>query len=493
MVVAVTPSAVLGFDSVRDHGRRPAGLLFRIPREQLTSQVHQRVNVRVLELVDDRPAPRRARGLARPDPPHRRRAQGAAADRAARWAAGAPRRTLWTVPRIPTSRLARTAKFGGLVAGQGARWAGTRGQPRAHRRAGRRGPRRAGAARRRRARRAARADEGRGDEDRPGPLDRRLRPGPRGRARGVQGAPRGAARRRPAGAVQGMRKVVERGPRRAARRPLRRLRRERRSPRRRSARSTAPRRTTARDVAVKVQYPGVAEAVETDLRNASCCSRSSSAWRPGSTPRRSRAELRERIGEELDYEIEAQNQRRVARAFRGHPFILRPRRRHRAVDAPRARHRVRRGPRLRRRQAARPRRERDRFAEICFRFFYGLLSRERARRRRPAPGQLPAAPTTAASASWTSASCAGSTPTTSRASARWPRAVIAGDADGVHRCLAELGYLPDPDAFDPERVLDAAARPPASGTSRPASAASTPSTCATSMESSSSPRSPYFD
>ena len=53
MVVAVTPTAVLGFDSVRDHGRRPTGLLFRLPRERLSSRVHQRVNVRILELVDD--------------------------------------------------------------------------------------------------------------------------------------------------------------------------------------------------------------------------------------------------------------------------------------------------------------------------------------------------------------------------------------------------------------------------------------------------------
>ncbi len=53
MVVAVTRSAVLGFDSARDHGRRPTRLLFNIPREHLTPKVHQRVNVRILELVDD--------------------------------------------------------------------------------------------------------------------------------------------------------------------------------------------------------------------------------------------------------------------------------------------------------------------------------------------------------------------------------------------------------------------------------------------------------
>ena len=53
MVVAVTPTAVLGFDSVRDHGRRPTAMLFNLPRGQLTARVHQRVNVRILELVDD--------------------------------------------------------------------------------------------------------------------------------------------------------------------------------------------------------------------------------------------------------------------------------------------------------------------------------------------------------------------------------------------------------------------------------------------------------
>ena len=36
-------------------------------------------------------------------------------------------------------------------------------------------------------------------------------------------------------------------------------------------------------------------------------------------------EIRDRIEEELDYELEAQNQRALARIFRGHPFIVVPR------------------------------------------------------------------------------------------------------------------------------------------------------------------------
>src|ERR671924_379410 len=35
-------------------------------------------------------------------------------------------------------------------------------------------------------------------------------------------------------------------------------------------------------------------------------------------------EIRARIGEELDYELEVQNQRALARIFRGHPFIMVP-------------------------------------------------------------------------------------------------------------------------------------------------------------------------
>ena len=35
-------------------------------------------------------------------------------------------------------------------------------------------------------------------------------------------------------------------------------------------------------------------------------------------------EIRERIVEELDYELEAQNQRSLARIFAGHPFIVVP-------------------------------------------------------------------------------------------------------------------------------------------------------------------------
>lgn len=51
MIVGVTPTQVCGFAAARR--RREAGaLVFRVPRAQLDVKVHQRVNVRVLELID---------------------------------------------------------------------------------------------------------------------------------------------------------------------------------------------------------------------------------------------------------------------------------------------------------------------------------------------------------------------------------------------------------------------------------------------------------
>ena len=79
-----------------------------------------------------------------------------------------------------------------------------------------------------------------------------------------------------------------------------------------------------RVVAVKIQYPGVAEALEADLRNAGMIMRLAKAIAPGLDAKAVARELRERVMEELDYEYEAQNQRSFARAYRDHPFIYVP-------------------------------------------------------------------------------------------------------------------------------------------------------------------------
>jgi predicted unusual protein kinase regulating ubiquinone biosynthesis (AarF/ABC1/UbiB family) len=139
------------------------------------------------------------------------------------------------------------------------------------------------------------------------------------------------------------------------------------------------------EVAVKIQYPGVAEAVETDLRNATLLLPLVRRLAPGLDAKALAAEMRERIGEELDYELEAQNQRRIERRMRGHPFVAVPRVR---TDLSTRRVLVSEDIEGERFEAVRRAEEpqRDRYGEIVFRFFFGLLYRDRIALGDPHPG-----------------------------------------------------------------------------------------------------------
>jgi predicted unusual protein kinase regulating ubiquinone biosynthesis (AarF/ABC1/UbiB family) len=76
-----------------------------------------------------------------------------------------------------------------------------------------------------------------------------------------------------------------------------------------------------RAVAVKVQYPGVGDAIEADLRNTDLLGALLKQGFGGLDPDEMVAEIKERLTEELDYRREATNQARFAEFFRGHPFI----------------------------------------------------------------------------------------------------------------------------------------------------------------------------
>jgi predicted unusual protein kinase regulating ubiquinone biosynthesis (AarF/ABC1/UbiB family) len=76
-----------------------------------------------------------------------------------------------------------------------------------------------------------------------------------------------------------------------------------------------------RAVAVKVQYPGVADAIAADLRNADLLGALLRQGFGGLDPDELVAEVKERITDELDYRLEARNQMTFADHYRGHPFI----------------------------------------------------------------------------------------------------------------------------------------------------------------------------
>jgi predicted unusual protein kinase regulating ubiquinone biosynthesis (AarF/ABC1/UbiB family) len=79
-----------------------------------------------------------------------------------------------------------------------------------------------------------------------------------------------------------------------------------------------------REVVVKIQYPGVAEAIRSDLRNADLLYSILGVVYTSLDPKPIVEELEARIGEELDYLNEANNQRAFAELYEGHPFIRVP-------------------------------------------------------------------------------------------------------------------------------------------------------------------------
>ena len=164
-------------------------------------------------------------------------------------------------------------------------------------------------------------------------------------------------------------------------------------------------------------------------------------------------EVRSRIGEELDYELEAQNQRSLARIFRGHPFIVVPD----VVDLAVAREGDRHASSstalgFEEHQGSSTRPTRDRVGEIVFRFFFGCLYRHHQFSGDPHPGNFlllddgASRSSTSGCSSACRRSCSSSS---SRASAPATRAT----ASGCTRLLAETGFLAQPERFDPDKLL----------------------------------------
>ncbi|MGH2983643.1 MAG: ABC1 kinase family protein [Solirubrobacterales bacterium] len=214
-------------------------------------------------------------------------------------------------------------------------------------------------------------------------------------------------------------------------------------------------RATLRDgspVAVKVQYPGIADALESDMANARILVRLAKALAPGLDAKAVAGELRERVLEELDYEYEAQNQRAFARAYDGHPFIYVPK-----VHSRLSRRRVlvseyvegqgfEEVKRL-------PQEERDIYGEIIFRFCFGSIYHLQHFNADTHPGNyllmedgrvafLDFGMTKRLS------------PDQIQLEQRAVDAAGKDDAEALREALHDLGFVADPDRVEAERLME---------------------------------------
>jgi predicted unusual protein kinase regulating ubiquinone biosynthesis (AarF/ABC1/UbiB family) len=219
----------------------------------------------------------------------------------------------------------------------------------------------------------------------------------------------------------------------------------------------AARTHDGRDVVVKVQYPGVDEAIRADLANAELLATFFQLVR-GIFPDLGRSDARalarevsERIGEEIDYVVEAANQTAFADEYAGHPFVRVPRvlpefSTARVLTSERSD-----GVRWARAQQA-DQATMDRWGEAIYRFTLGSLRRMGRFNADPHPGNYLFHPD--GSVTFLDFGCV-KTFTTEQVD--WMRATvqtsIEGDGESLLRRYAEGGFVDPADPPTPDGLL----------------------------------------
>lgn len=215
-----------------------------------------------------------------------------------------------------------------------------------------------------------------------------------------------------------------------------------------------------RDVAVKVQYPGAGEALLSDLTQLSRFARLLGPLIPGMDIKPLITELRDRVSEELDYELEARSQRAHAEEFAGDRDVVIPDVVHQS-DQVLVTEWIE-GVPLSEVITEGTQEQRDRAGQLLARFLFSGPARTGLLHADPHPGNfrlLPADKEDGDAGQWrlgvldfgTVDRLPGGLPQPIGDSLRL---TLEGDAEAVYALLREEGFVKESIALDPEAVLD---------------------------------------
>ncbi len=212
-------------------------------------------------------------------------------------------------------------------------------------------------------------------------------------------------------------------------------------------------------VAVKVQYPGIDRAITSDLANAELLYGLFSSFALKSLDTHALVdELRDRMGDELDYRLEAASQSEFADRYRGHPFIHVP-----DVVPERSARRVLtsewvEGQRWEDFLATADAPTYQRAAEVLFRFSQGSVHRHRVFNGDPHPGNYRFHPDGSVTfldfglvKRWSPGELEQLTPVLD--------ALLAHDAEATVHHLVGAGFLAPDHGLDPSLVWDYVSNP----------------------------------
>src|ERR687896_283303 len=209
-----------------------------------------------------------------------------------------------------------------------------------------------------------------------------------------------------------------------------------------------------RDAAPKVRFADMRKVMESDLGES--LEEAFDVFDPepiaaGLDVKSTAEEIRARIGDELDYELEAQHQRTLSRIFRGHPFIRVP-----EVVTSLSRERVLVSEyvtglgfdAIKELDQA----TRDRVGEIIFRFFFGCMYRHRQFSGDPHPGNFLLQPD--GSVAFLDFGLFKVMPAELiEIELECQRAGHEHDGERLHEIFSRTGFLREPDRFRPDKLL----------------------------------------